>query len=320
LAFTNNEFPIIAEGIEFYFKDFDEITKDEFLTFDIFADVVYSYFDDIIVDEDGKIDWFDRINFAGTQQDLNHIVNIKNKKMYSKKNNIVYKDGKEIANYQEFLEFLNYYSTVDSKFVEHERIFEYSDAIKLRNKFSPFGVLTKTRPFESKIQRGNCIFRNCDYAKTRNIDFDVIVTTTKGARPLQRGLVWTLLQKQSLIETILKDIRIPPISVCVLKNIKDEEIYQIIDGKQRLTTILSFANNEFPIVIDGVEYFYKDFDSVTQHDFKRPIYADVFYSYELEKNVKNSQFFLSDDDKIAWFKKINFAGTPQDLEHFKNFE
>lgn len=240
--------------------------------------------------------------------------------MYTKKNNIVYKDGKEIANYQEFLEFLDFFSNVDGKLQEHDRKFEYSDAIKLRNKFSPFKALTRTRPFESKIQRGNCIFKNVDAVKTRNIDFDVIVDTRKGARPLQRGLVWTLLQKQSLIETILKDIKIPAISVCVLEKENGEEIYQIIDGKQRLTTILAFSNNEFPIVIDGVEYFYKDFDSVTQHDFKRPIYADVFYSHELDKNVKNSQFFLTDADKIAWFKKINFAGTPQDLEHLKDFE
>lgn len=239
--------------------------------------------------------------------------------MYTKKNNIVYKDGNEIANFQEYLEFLEFYYKI-GKQDDYKKVFEYSDALNLRDKFSPIKSLTKTEPFERRIQRGNMLFRNSNDMQRATLDFDVIVNTPKGQKPLQRGLVWTLLQKQSLIETKLKGIKIPPMSVCIFENKKGEKIHQIIDGKQRLTTILAFINNEFPIIVNDVEYFYKNFDRITAFEFDREIHADVFYSYEDAKSEKSSEFFLADADKIAWFKKINFAGTPQDLEHLKDFE
>jgi hypothetical protein len=40
--------------------------------------------------------------------------------------------------------------------------------------------------------------------------------------------------------------------------------------------------------------------------------ADVAYSYP--------DVPITDDQKIAWFEMINFAGTPQDIEHLNNLK
>ena len=57
----------------------------------------------------------------------------------------------------------------------------------------------------------------------------------------QRGYVWTDSQKQSLIDTLVFQERIPEIHA-----IKEDSspIFHIADGKQRLSTILSYLNNE----------------------------------------------------------------------------
>ncbi len=60
----------------------------------------------------------------------------------------------------------------------------------------------------------------------------------------QRGEVWTLLKKQKLIDTILRDWHVPPIHV--IKPI-DSTPNEVLDGKQRLTAIRDFMNNEFPV-------------------------------------------------------------------------
>ena len=59
----------------------------------------------------------------------------------------------------------------------------------------------------------------------------------------QRGLVWKTKQKSELIESILMGIPLPLIYV------KEDEkgVYLIVDGKQRLSTLFSFINNEFAL-------------------------------------------------------------------------
>ena len=127
---------------------------------------------------------------------------------------------------------------------------------------------------------------------------------------LQRDFVWTIEQKRELIWSILIDRFIPN---CLILNIIDPNDYkktilQIIDGKQRLSTMLDFYNNKFTIVIDSVEYYYKDLP----HDYQLAIKNYNIKYYIIYETFENK---ISDEDKIKWFKFINFAGTPQDKKH-----
>ena len=67
--------------------------------------------------------------------------------------------------------------------------------------------------------------------------------------PYQRDMnVWDIEQKSFLLDTIFKNFPIPPIFL-EQKIDSDTGItnYDVIDGKQRLSTIIGFINNEIPL-------------------------------------------------------------------------
>ena len=58
----------------------------------------------------------------------------------------------------------------------------------------------------------------------------------------QRALVWTSSQKTLLIDSIWQDFDIPKVYLH-----EKDGIFHVVDGKQRLTTIISYLNDEFVI-------------------------------------------------------------------------
>jgi len=142
-------------------------------------------------------------------------------------------------------------------------------------------------------------------------DLNVDVYLPDFGMNLQRELVWTLLQKQQFIISIIK--RIPVNKYAIVEIKKDEDstkpnTYQIIDGKQRLTTVISFYRGEFPITFNGIDYYYSDLadDCLSELRSFSPR-CDIAYSYD---NCP-----VTDEMKVKWFEQLNFSGTPQDEQH-----
>ena len=132
------------------------------------------------------------------------------------------------------------------------------------------------------------------------LDFDVFLPS-KGMN-LQRDLVWSQEQKEAFIESIIVRRNIPPISVILDNN----EIYQVIDGKQRLTTLLAYLEGKFSLCGYTINTLPKK-------------YYDQIDRFFLEANricePWDGKTTISDDEKIEWFCYINFAGVPQEIEH-----
>lgn len=148
-----------------------------------------------------------------------------------------------------------------------------------------------------------------------DIDWDVYLPS-KGIN-LQRRWVWTLQQKEELILSVLKGITIPPITVIQFKSEefrknKSRGLYRIIDGKQRLGTLMSFVRGQFLIPYGDGTIAYEDLTKQAQREICGCVRANIAYEYEDAP--------ISDEDKIAWFEMINFAGTPQDLEHLNKLK
>jgi len=115
-------------------------------------------------------------------------------------------------------------------------------------------------------------------------------------RRYQRKLVWTKAEKASLIESLLLNYPIPLILLGVFKSSEGEEIYEIIDGMQRLNAIFSFIENKFAV---SGKYF-----DVTKHPFANELsQAGVFEPV----NVEGSTFFES--DVCAKFLEYSLAVT-----------
>lgn len=59
----------------------------------------------------------------------------------------------------------------------------------------------------------------------------------------QRDLVWNKEKQQKLIDSIMRGWHIPPIH---LVKIEGKDYYEVLDGKQRLSSVFSFYKDEFP--------------------------------------------------------------------------
>ncbi|MEG1140924.1 MAG: DUF262 domain-containing protein [Clostridia bacterium] len=147
----------------------------------------------------------------------------------------------------------------------------------------------------------------------KTFDFDVKL---KNGKNLQRSLVWSDLQKQELILSILKEIYIPPITVVEVSEsirFRGERVIQIIDGKQRMTTVRDFLLNKFSINVNGIEYFYTDLSHAAK--YKISSYSFVGTCYYTYKDESEEKYNLTDNDYINLFEYVNFSGTPVEKQH-----
>ena len=64
-------------------------------------------------------------------------------------------------------------------------------------------------------------------------------------RAYQRKLVWTLAERRKLIDSVERRYPIPLVLLAEVKR-GDQNVFEIIDGLQRLHTIMSFIENGFP--------------------------------------------------------------------------
>lgn len=145
------------------------------------------------------------------------------------------------------------------------------------------------------------------------IDWDVYLPSIN--KNLQRDFIWNIDQKRELIWSILLGRHIPHLAI--INSISDKNVlmdkYLIIDGKQRLSTVFKFIDNEFTIIIDNKEYLFSELPDE---------YKNTIMNYHFRTYMVNEYFDkrITDQDKINWFKFINFSGTPQDKEHLESLK
>lgn len=73
----------------------------------------------------------------------------------------------------------------------------------------------------------------------------------------QRNIIWDEEKKTSFIESLYMGIIIPPIYVVEIPStdILSGNKYEVVDGKQRLSTIKSFINNDLKLREKNLEYY-----------------------------------------------------------------
>lgn len=133
--------------------------------------------------------------------------------------------------------------------------------------------------------------------------------------------VWSYSKKSFLIDTILKNFPMPPIFLHQhIDANTGKTIYDVIDGKQRLTTIISFIKNEVNIpddfsndtygdeVLNGL--FFKDFDEKNLFEWKK-----IFWKYELTiEYVDTDQIDIVNNI----FDRLNRNGEPLTNQELRN--
>jgi hypothetical protein len=133
-------------------------------------------------------------------------------------------------------------------------------------------------------------------------------------RRYQRKLVWTQEEKQKLIGSILKKYPIP--AILIAERDGSPGSYEIIDGLQRLNSILSFIENSFPLEDSryfNIEHFPTAKTAAAEGDFEpssatsliTPREVSIILDYSLAFSVMRSATELEINDV---FDRINTYG------------
>lgn len=148
----------------------------------------------------------------------------------------------------------------------------------------------------------------------RLTDFDPIIILSSGeVFHYQRPFVYTLEQQQDVIEAIYNDNLSGAIIVRDFEyddREKKKKLYpnqkyrELVDGKQRITTILRFVRNEFP---DKDGFYFKDLSKYSQQCF-------------LGRDLGFGSIKCSDKEVLLYFLKLNTKVVPQNPEHLKNIQ
>ena len=129
----------------------------------------------------------------------------------------------------------------------------------------------------------------------------------------QRGLVWNLEQKQSFIKSLFnKRTKVTPTFLINPNKIKDG-YYEVLDGKQRISTILEFVKGGF-----AVEGFY--FNDLSLKDIIR--FKSVPFVYKTikyyDKKIGETEMPLK--SKIELFLQVNEYGEHVSQEHLEKIK
>lgn len=137
--------------------------------------------------------------------------------------------------------------------------------------------------------------------------------------PYQRKSVWSQEKKSFFINSILNNLPVPPVFLKQnLDPITGRTSYDVIDGKQRLSSIIEFIGNEFPAIGEGDLFddmavsgkFFSEFIGPILEEFKTR-----FWRYQI-----SIEYIDTTDPSIIdnIFDRLNRNGEPlegQELRH-----
>lgn len=126
----------------------------------------------------------------------------------------------------------------------------------------------------------------------------------------QRGAVWPTSSRTYLVDSLLRGYPIPKI---LLRTIVDRDsrrtVRDVVDGQQRLKTIIDFAGNRFALGPKAAEYSGKRYADLEDED------KDGFLSYKITcEQLINA----SDEDVLEVFVRINSNAVPVTEPELRN--
>lgn len=136
----------------------------------------------------------------------------------------------------------------------------------------------------------------------------------------RKGDVWSESKKSFLIDTVLKNFPIPPIFLHQHINPENgKTMYDVIDGKQRLGSILAFINNEIttPDDFHSDDFGTPELSGITFKDLDNPSLTEwkkIFWRYDI-----TIEYIDTDNIEIVnnIFDRLNRNGEPLTKQEFR---
>lgn len=129
----------------------------------------------------------------------------------------------------------------------------------------------------------------------------------------QRSLVWERARKSNLIESMILSYPIPQVFAKRLvgeENKKGNSVYFVLDGKQRLSTVKEYLNDEFALTqLQPITYFDDELDEEVTLDISNKKFSELPDGL---KDLLNTVTFsivyfdnLTKDEEKIMFRKLN---------------
>jgi hypothetical protein len=133
----------------------------------------------------------------------------------------------------------------------------------------------------------------------------------------QRRYVWSEKQKVYLIDTLLNDFSIPKLYVRQELNVENStNQYEVIDGQQRLRTIMMFINNEFALLRKKhpkPEFFNSDLEGKTFNNLSTDDKRKIL-NYTMSVDLVEG----SHDEITEMFLRLNLSNTTLNQQEILN--
>ena len=165
----------------------------------------------------------------------------------------------------------------------------------LSNVLSMLGINRRRDDFADEVDKIGWSVKGQDFEVVKEVPrlgWDPYFIIDGERVPYQRGFVWDLFQKRALIDSIYKGLECGRIIVhykshndqvaLYRKGFTDCATFDIVDGKQRLSTIVSFCRNEFS---DSQGNYYRELSKRAQQSFMN--YRGLLFGKV--ENVTNKQ-------------------------------
>lgn len=164
-----------------------------------------------------------------------------------------------------------------------------------------FELRKKDKPKHSEHFHRASVLKRFDFFQSpiSSLIYKVTHTGVDFNPEYQRDLVWDMKDKELLIESIFEGRDIGKFVFCFLGYV-GEKTYEILDGKQRLSTIIEFITDQFPY--KGV--YYSDLQHRDQHEFEN-----------LRVGLAETREVLTLEEKCECFLSLNTTGKVQSQEH-----
>lgn len=122
---------------------------------------------------------------------------------------------------------------------------------------------------------------------------------------VQRDLVWTKSQKQLLIDSLIKDFDIPKLYFRPILNADGNQVFEVIDGQQRINAIIEFLNDGFELAPDA--------DPFETEVLAKKKYSELSTNFQIEFNSRSLDIIhlvnYSDEEMEETFLRLQ-NGTP----------
>lgn len=126
--------------------------------------------------------------------------------------------------------------------------------------------------------------------------------------PYQREYVWTEKEQQAFLMSVIQGLPLSVISVVKNYDHNGRTKYEVVDGRQRLTTLKMFFEGKISLNLDGEKVLFPELSMSDQLYFLQFSLTRL----ELEK--------ASEKEKIEYFLRLNFGGVPQEEAHRQKVE